>query len=110
MGFAGAVMGGACRAPTLNRLFPNPTEQGQEVAVENTVDVRLRIAAARQDGPQLLNVGDGPQVGRHLLGAEPAVGIGADAHMTNVPGQLTDVVNVIDREILTRIESFEKRR
>ncbi len=44
------LQGGACRAPTLNRLFPNPTEQGQEVAVEDTVDVRLRIAAARQDG------------------------------------------------------------
>ena len=32
---------GVCRAPTLNGLFPNPTEQGQEVAVEDTVDVRL---------------------------------------------------------------------
>ena len=32
---------GACRAPTLNGLFPNPTEQGQEIAVEDTVDVRL---------------------------------------------------------------------
>ena len=32
---------GACRASTLKRLFPNSTKQGQEVAVEDTVDVDL---------------------------------------------------------------------
>ena len=72
--------------------------------MEDTVDVRLRISAARQDGSQLLNVGDGPQVGRHLLGTEPAVGIGADAHMTNVPGQLANVVNVVSQVLEAEIE------
>ena len=54
-----------------------------------------RIAAAGEDGVELLEVGDPIEADGDLLGAEAAVEVAADGGVPGVAGELADVVDVV---------------
>lgn len=81
-----------------------PTSKVPEpVGVEDVVQVALGISPLRQDGFQLLKIGDGAEIGRHVV--EPS-DVASHSGVAAVSRQLADMVDVVGdrgkRQILRR--------
>lgn len=71
-------------------------EEAEEVFGEDAGDVGLAVAPGTKEGGEFLEVGDGGEVLRDLLGAEGAVEVAAKADVAGVAGELAVVIDVID--------------
>ena len=60
------------------------------------LDVRLLITPGAQEASHLLQVNNGIQVARALLGPVATVQIASDGRVADIPGQLANVIDVID--------------
>ena len=78
-------------------LSPSLSEQAQPVAVHDLFHVGRRVATVFQQRDKGSEIGDSIQVGGSLFGAVATVQVAADPHMLGTSGQLTDVIEVIDR-------------
>ena len=65
-------------------LAPGRIEEAEEVAAADVFDVGVAVTALLEDNGELLEVGDGLNILRSLLGAETAVEIAADADVVGV--------------------------
>src|SRR5262245_11642098 len=86
----------------LNRGRQRLTEEPYPVAVQDAGNGVLAVAAFAEHLWQPPQVGDGVEIIRRLFAAETAIEIGADGRMPRIAGQLTDAINVIDRDFQLR--------
>ena len=71
-------------------------EETEDIPVEDPVDVLRGITAPFEKGIEAGEIGDGIEITRGLLGSEPTIQVGPDPDVVGIPGQLADVVGVIE--------------
>src|SRR3954453_6668710 len=93
------------RGGRFNSAFPDSFEQAHPVSVKDGGDIIRRVASVPEKRIELLQIGDRVKILRALLRTEAAIEIAADGHMSRVPGQLANVIDVAHniREDNTRI-------
>ena len=64
--------------------------------MHDRLNVRFLVALLAQETRHLLQVDNGVQVARALLGPVAAVQIASDCSVAGIPGQLANVIDVID--------------
>ena len=74
---------------------PCPSQDAEEVARENALDVGHGPAPAEEDVGKPGHVGDGLHLAGGLFVAERAIEVGADADVSGGAGNLGDVVGVV---------------
>ena len=80
---------------TLLGLCPGLPEDPQEIAVKDSTEVGIGVAATFENTINVLQIGDGVEVERALLSPESAIKVAADSDVPCVSGELTDVVNMV---------------
>ena len=91
---------GFCKA---GLVAPDIPKESNPIARKQTVDLFLRITAARKDWQEFLHIGDGIEVARGLFGAEATVEVGADATMAGSTQKLADMVDMIGYRFQCRV-------
>ena len=69
------------------------SQKAEPVTRKDAFNILLRVSPALEKLGKLLEVRDGIEVARGLLGAKAAVEVGADAAVARCAQKLTDVVN-----------------
>ena len=75
------------------------SQEADEVSVEYLVDVGLGVASILQETFQAREVRDGVQILRGLFSSKSSIEIGANPHVIGIPGQLADVIGMIEHVI-----------
>ena len=78
--------------------------------MHDSIDVFFRITPRAKKSRQLLEVPDGVEVQRSLLGAERAIQIAAQAHMAGVANELAEMIQMIDQSFETQIRGLWRGR
>src|SRR5579859_7095050 len=77
-------------------MVPNCFEKANPVSIHDQLDVGFLVASVAQERTNFLQVSNGIQIVGAALQAIATVKIATDRGMPGVPGELTDMIDVVD--------------
>src|SRR5208282_1019565 len=75
---------------------PGSFKKPKPIAMHDGCDVRLSVSSLAQQVGDFLQIDDGVQIARALLGPVSAIQVTADGRVGAVPSELADMVDMID--------------